>query len=217
MTLNDVLFDLDGTLIDSYEEIAATIGRAMECIGKTPLSIPRSIIGLSLKEIVLTIYRGIDEAEYGMFERQFRTIYDSSDYAKTFAMKGAEELLNYCVDRGLRLHVATMKPRLPTERILKRLSWGHFFESLTCGDSVPANQKGKTGVLAFALSENTIDKNRACYIGDYPSDIRAARENGLFSIAFSGGYGDLDAIVAEHPDEVCPSINQITNVLDKLR
>jgi len=200
MTIGILLFDLDGTLIDSSEEILDAL---QEAVGNAGLGqiVPRiSDIGLSIRNIVRNCRPSIDEDSLARVEHEFRFAYDNRVHARTKLYPGVRESLETLFDAGFWLGLATMKPKKPTLAIMESFKLTQYFGAIRSSDSYAGPRCSKSGLVGKVMAEFGIDRSRAAYIGDHPDDMKAAFASGMRSIAALWGYGDRILLEESRPD-----------------
>lgn len=187
-----VLFDLDGTIVDSAPGITSTLAATFEALG-LPVPSPaelltyvgpplldsfRELAGFdeALSQRALDIYRGI-YLEHG--------VYDASAYP------GIHRVLRAVRDAGLPLSLATSKPERPARHVLEHFDLIRYFDELT-GASADETRSAKEDVIAEALrrlSADGADLTRTIMVGDRIHDIEGARANGIPTVYVTWGYG----------------------------
>lgn len=185
-----LLFDLDGTLIDSAPSILAGFKAAFEEAHITPvLPLTSAIIGPPLRQTLSNLTGGADSDTLSALAEGFKRHYDNEGYKETVVFPGVADMLESLAGRGLDLHIATNKRLLPTERILEFFGWRGWFRTVYAADMPGRGFKSKGGMVAAQLADLGLAKAAACYIGDRQEDREAAEENGLAFIAACWGYG----------------------------
>ena len=202
-----VIFDLDGTLVDTQKDVFISLNLALEqinlplisletakkAIGPGPDEFLRYVIGES------NLHRGED------FRNAFRPIYSErcADHAALF--DGISALLSELKKAGIKLAVATNKARSGTDPILRVLEIEHFFDIIMTRDEVE-NPKPKPDMLLAACERLEIETNRALMLGDTDNDILAAEAAGVKScLALWGYFHQMDELkkiadfAVEHP------------------
>lgn len=188
-----LIFDFDGTLVDSSESILSCLAAALAADGIDPrVPLTAAIIGPPLRA-TLSLLTGTREA--ALIERlatTFMAHYDHEGYKSTRAYPGVPEMLERNFASGIVLHLATNKRQLPTRLILEHLGWSQWFSSVFSLDSAVPAYPDKATMLAQLLHECSIDPETAAYVGDRPEDGQAADTNGLGFFAANWGYGPFE-------------------------
>jgi phosphoglycolate phosphatase len=189
-----ILFDLDGTLIDSAPAILASFRNAFAQSGITPAcSIDESIIGPPLTETLQSLAGSQDPALIARLAEAFKASYDTAGYKATAAFAGVGDLLTELASAGLTLSIATNKRIHPTRLILDHLGWRDHFAHVYALDLFPARLPDKAAMIGRLLADQAIPREAAIYIGDRSEDGESADANKLPFIAVTWGYGSLQA------------------------
>lgn len=191
--LRALIFDFDGTLVDSSESILACFTAALATHGIVPqVPLTAAIIGPPLRA-TLSHLAGTQEATLiEHLAATFMAHYDDEGYKATRSYPGIPEMLERYVSSGIALHLATNKRQKPTQLILKHLGWSRWFDSVYSLDSTVPAYPDKTTMLAQLLREHAIISRTAAYVGDRPEDGQAADANGLSFFAANWGYGPFE-------------------------
>jgi phosphoglycolate phosphatase len=186
----NIIFDLDGTLIDSASSILESFDIALKQCSiqpKVPLSL--SLIGPPLID-VLEQLAGSSRAEVIVpLSAAFRKYYDEHGYKKSLCFDGVLELLEDLRDRGHRLFIATNKRALPTRRIVDNFHWQGYFSGVYSLDTFSPAARGKAELLRKIISINEFSSRECVYVGDRNEDATAAAQNSLRFVAAVWGYG----------------------------
>lgn len=189
-----ILFDLDGTLIDSAPAILASFRDAFAQTGIAPArAIDASVIGPPLNETLQLLSGSADAALIARLAEAFKASYDSTGYQATAAYPGVGELLAALAGAGLTLSIATNKRLHPTRLILDHLGWDGYFAQVYALDLFTPRLPNKAAMIARLLADQGIAREDAIYIGDRSEDGESADANGLSFIAVTWGYGSLNA------------------------
>lgn len=185
-----LIFDLDGTLIDSAPSILAGFEGALKIHGLAPqVALTEKLIGPPLKE-TLRIVSGITDPEgLQQLADSFKAYYDDQGYQQSGVYPGIPEMLEKLHQRGLTLHIATNKRLLPTLKIIAHFGWAPWFTHIYALDVQNPPFAHKTAMVAGLLAQQGIAPETAIYIGDKAEDGEAAQANGLPFIAVHWGYG----------------------------
>lgn len=187
-----ILFDLDGTLIDSAPAILASFRDAFARTGTTPVrSIDESVIGPPLLETLQLLAGSREPALIEALADAFKASYDSTGYRATAAYEGVGSMLAGLAAAGLSLSIATNKRIHPTRLILEHLGWAGYFANVYALDLFAPRLPDKAAMIGRLLTDCAIPRESAVYIGDRSEDGESADANGLPFIAATWGYGSL--------------------------
>jgi len=194
-----ILFDLDGTLIDSADAILAGFRRVLDEHGLAPrVPLDRRLIGPALRPTLARLAGTSDEALVERLAQRFTAWYDGEGYRGSTVYPGIAELLAQLHAHGAHLHVVTNKRLRPTLLILEWLGWRPWFERVDTQDlRSAAPLASKTEVLGRLLDETGLERKAAIYVGDRIDDLQAATAQRLPCILVDWGYGALDVVPAE--------------------
>ena len=190
-----VVFDMDGTLIDSGAEIAARVFKAFAAMGlpAPALETIRANVGLSLP-IYLSAVSGSDDPDIiqGLFDG-YRAAANASGPGKMPMFDGARALLERLSKRpDTMLAIATGKGKVGLDRTLAQNDIAHYFVSLQSADNNPS--KPHPGMLHSAMDAVGAGLDETVMIGDAVFDIEMARAAGVRSIAVSWGLQPVEAL-----------------------
>jgi phosphoglycolate phosphatase len=190
-----VLFDLDGTLIDSCDGILESLRRCIERAGLQPrIELTRQLVGPPLSTLIATAMGSSDPTLLTELEAAFRREYDRHGWLASRPYPGIGAALRALNGAGLQLHVVTNKRLRPTRRILRALGWSGTFKTVNTLDSCVA-ATSKTDIVARLLERFGVAGSSATLVGDSEDDAAAARGNGVAFAWASWGYG-TDRVVA---------------------
>lgn len=185
-----LLFDLDGTLIDSSASILAALASALDREGRVPVApLDQSLIGPPLRTTLRRI-AGCEDPE--LIERladHFLENYDTVGYRQTQPYPGVDAALRTLAAHGHALFIVTNKRIRPTSRILDLLNWTKLFTGAYALDVLDPVAPSKSALIRWVLATHAIDPTTACLIGDTPEDAQAAADNELRFIGVRWGYG----------------------------
>lgn len=194
--IKHVLFDLDGTLIDSAPAILDAFAKAFERCGiKTVLPLAPGVIGPPLMETLALLAGTRDSAVLQSLASAFKEVYDTEGYRQTYVFDGINPLLAALREAGYDLYIATNKRLLPTQRILEFLGWNEYFAGVYALDAFDPPLKSKADMIGQVLRLHQLPIENSVYVGDRDEDGQSARANGLRFLLASWGY---DGAVAEN-------------------
>jgi phosphoglycolate phosphatase len=189
-----VIFDLDGTLIDSAPGILCSFERVLKRAGIHPLvPINDSLIGPPLRQTLVTLTGISKDKELDTLVEFFKDSYDSEGCRNTRVYDGVGKLLATLASKKVPMAIATNKRKIPTHKIIKFLGWEHYFRMIGTLDSRTPPYQNKAAMINTLLYEMSVDAATSVYVGDKLEDGEAAEENQMPFIAVEWGYGEWDA------------------------
>jgi phosphoglycolate phosphatase len=185
-----IVFDLDGTLIDSAAGLAAAINAMLAGFGCEPLSLQevRRMIGDGVQMLVSRALAARHcDADPGHAIESFMRHYESDATALTTAFPGAGEALQVLQAAGIPLAVCTNKPARVTGDILSSLGLVKYFARVIGGDSLPF-RKPDPRVLLALVQASAASPESSLMVGDSEVDAAAARAAGMPFVLMKHGY-----------------------------
>jgi phosphoglycolate phosphatase len=210
---NNILFDLDGTILDSSADIVLSIQYAFyEVLGRDSLYVDEAYIGLQLNDILLKIDSSLTKSQVEALTLAFRRIYDESDFTNTRLYPGAKETLFIIKNRGAKLFLVTNKPIKPTLSILNKFGLNIFVE-VACPDCIPGKRMSKSEMIGHVLNTWGLVKCETIMIGDATQDVIAATKNNIDSGYLLSGYGGRDVPKSLSPNLIVADVRGLMDVL----
>jgi phosphoglycolate phosphatase len=206
-----LIFDWDGTLIDSEANIVSCMVRAMEDAALPVLEADaiRNIIGLGLREALHTLYPTIDESSSRLLVDRYRYHFLTSEPSQLF--EGVDVMLKDLGERDYLLAVATGKGRQGLNHALEVTGYLEHFHSSRCADET--RSKPHPQMLEEILDELGVAPSAALMIGDTEYDINMAHNAGMDSVAVSYGVHEKERLLQCNPLTCLHSIAELTNWL----
>ena len=187
-----LLFDLDGTLLDSIPGIAYSVAAAFRGAGLPERTLDlRRFIGPPIRTILSRAAETTDEAVLDELEWYFRVSYDSEGWQQTLCFPGVPELLEALKRNGHRLFIISNKPRHISAKILEAQGIAPHFEQLYTRDSVQPAYASKEAMMDALLSDHQLAAQDCVMVGDTMEDASAAALHKISFIFMEHGYGDL--------------------------
>jgi phosphoglycolate phosphatase len=192
MRFRHVIFDLDGTLIDSLPGIEWSSRQALAACGAGPLSCDlRPLLGPPIRTVLAQATGIAAPSRLDAIERAFRVSYDSEGFRQSVCFPGTLEMLEQLSAAGACLWVATNKNRLATGKILSQLGIRRFFREVACPDSRTPAFSSKAEMLIDLVNRCALVPSECLMVGDTREDAAAARAAQMPCAILAHGYGDV--------------------------
>ena len=205
-----VIFDLDGTLIDSSGGVIAATNYALEQAGlptRSPDEI-RRFIGYPLE----TMFADFTDHEYEPLRQLFQVKARETVVESTRVLPHVDEVLRGIRDSGFTMAIATTKIRIHIELILEKCQWQSLFAATVGGDEVK-RVKPEPDAFQLALERLQAESAESIVVGDTINDIHAAHALGLTAVAVDSPYGGGEEIVAAEPEYRISSLKDLPRIL----
>lgn len=214
--LHHILFDLDGTLTDPKEGITKCVEYALHKLGigveHPDLLIP--YIGPPLYDSFIHIQGLTHEAALqgvDFYRERYRTL----GMFENSVIPGIPELLENLRNQGFSLYVATSKPTVFAEEILRHYKLDHFFK-FTAGSNLDGTRSKKREVIQYVLDGNDIPAAQALMIGDREHDIIGAKACGVPSIGVLFGYGSEEELSSAGADYIAHTVEEAGKIISRI-
>ncbi len=205
-----IIFDWDGTLMDSVGRIVSSMQQTARQL-KLPVPTEqavRDIIGISLNPAIERLFGQLDIQQYGQFMDYYRQCYVVDDPTPSPLFHKAHDVLAELRQRGHRLAVATGKARHGLERVWEESQSRHYFDFSRCADE--AESKPNPKMLQDILDQAGVGVEQALMVGDSVHDMKMAENLGMARIGVSFGAHDRQRLSAHRPLAV---IDQLSDLL----
>jgi phosphoglycolate phosphatase len=213
--ISNVIFDLDGTLIDSKEDVYDCFINSYKTHNIDISTVKNWVMGQPLKEMILSYTPDISEEKLDSVIKTFKNLYDNYNYPKTKIYKGVNVLLKSLQESNIKLFVATNKRLVPTKNLITGLSMDVFCD-ISSPDIISNKTLKKEEMISYLLSKWKINNNNVIMVGDASSDIKAARKNNIRSVAVLNGYGTRDELFNSNADYVIDDISLLGKLINEL-
>lgn len=203
-----VMFDLDGTLIDSVPDLAAAVDRMLLELGRPAagLDAVRQWVGNGAEVLVRRALAGgieHDAVDAQLAERAlalFMEAYGES-HELTVVYPGVRDTLRWLRKQGVEMALITNKPERFVGPLLDQMKIGRYFRWIIGGDTLP-QKKPDPAALLFVMKMAGIAPEQSLFVGDSRSDVQAARAAGVKSVGLTYGYNHGRPIAEESPSLV---------------
>jgi len=208
-----VIFDWDGTLMDSVDRIVSSMQSAAKAVG---LAIPsndaaKQIIGLSIPEALKELFAGITDEQIETMRLQYKYEYLEGDTTPTPLFDDAINLLTQLKQERKLLAVATGKGREGLNRVLQVSETNGFFHTTRCAGEMPS--KPDPEMLISILAELNIASHEALMIGDTSHDLKMAQNAGVDSIGVTFGVHNKEVLEQYAPKAIVGSLSELHQLL----
>ncbi|MBN2823861.1 MAG: phosphoglycolate phosphatase [Campylobacterales bacterium] len=219
-----IIFDLDGTLIDSVPDLALSVNKMLQELGRVSFSEDtiRYWVGngasVLVKRALLGKVETDEDVDAALFDKALAIFLDYyahhlSDTTQLYP--DVETTLHKLQDQGYILTIVTNKPFAFVEPILKGLNIAHLFELWLGGDSLEVKKPDPTPLLHVCQTFN-ISPNEALMVGDSKNDIVAANRAKIESIGVTYGYNYGEPIESYEPSAVVDSFGDILKLMERV-
>ena len=215
--IDNILFDLDGTLTDPKVGIVNSILFALNKLGIRENYIDEldTFIGPPLRESFLKRYTLTNDlADQAMlYYREYfsvKGIYENRIYP------GVKELLETLCAHHYKLFVATSKPTVFAVEVLRHFKINSYFDEII-GSNLDNSRTDKTEIISYLVSAYGLQACDSIMIGDRKHDIIGAKNNSIKTIGVTYGYGSLEELLSYQPDFIVNSCNEIEELLTKTK
>lgn len=216
MMYRAVLFDFDGTLADTKEDVWLSLEYAAKQVGGTlPTAFRANSANLACTEeeifSALTPTPPTErlEAFCAAVKHHYRKL---NSFTNTRLFAGIAKLLEQCQTSGIPCYIITNKPAEPMQKLLLTKGWNSLFQGVLSPDSFPGEERRKADLIHYTL-ESLLKHKDAVYIGDTDSDVYACRENSLDCIGVLYGDGDPSRVRAAEPNHLANSPEAVFQIL----
>jgi pyrophosphatase PpaX len=211
MRFETVLFDLDGTVVDSGAIILASMRHAtQEVLGRdySDEELLQAVGGPGLEAQMFALAPDHVERLVDVYRAHNEPLHDDLE-----ACAGMQDVLVRLRGEGRRLGVVTAKRRSTVELAFARVPLGHLFEAVVGGDETERHKPDPEPLLLGAERLGA-DPAATAYVGDSPFDVRAAKAAGMCAVAVTWGrIHDRSRLEAERPDAIVDRAEELLGVL----
>ena len=213
-----VMYDLDGTLVDSVPDLAAAVDCMLLELSFKPAGMEsvRSWVGnggpmLVRRALAAALSVGEEKVPTEILEAGlagFYSAYQEISGSRSVLYPGVEEFLVRVADRQATQVIITNKPAQFVPSLLEELGIAHYFDSWLGGDSLP-QKKPDPEPLLYMLNKFSVEPESALMVGDSVNDIAAARTAGVRSLAVGYGYNHGRPVEEENPDWLVHNLSYV--------
>lgn len=212
MTIAVILFDLDGTLVDSLQDLTDAVNHMLTRFGRKPLELSqvRQLVGKGARNLVQRALNTDSPEEINEGLAAFTTFNELhiADHSRLYP--GVRDLLQQLADGGMRMAIISNKNEALSRLILKTLEIEAYFDLIAGGDSF-AEMKPSPLPLTKIITAFNCAPAHAIMIGDSINDIQAGNRAGIVTIGCTWGYGGADELCEAQYQAT--SLNEILSII----
>jgi phosphoglycolate phosphatase len=199
INFNTLIFDLDGTLVDTVQDVMSGINHALNLLGLSMISLKKAkeMIGPGKDAFLRAVMPGNDTSKDERFLCLFRDYYWEHCLDHTTLFPGMKNILDN--SNGMRLAIASNKPRYFIERILQGLNVADRFDAIVGPDDV-VHAKPHPEMIIKILKQIKGKSANTLFVGDTEKDMQAGRGAGVKCCAACYGYGNVNHMRRQNPD-----------------
>ncbi|MBU5337568.1 HAD family hydrolase [Intestinibacter bartlettii] len=215
MKYNTVIFDLDGTLLNTLEDLGDSVNFALKSFGYPTRTYEeiRSFVGNGVKDLVTkAVPNGTDEDTILKCLQVFKDHYKTNMRNKTAPYNGIMNLLEELNSRGIKLGIVSNKYDFGVKNLNK-----YYFKDLipvAIGEREGIRKKPAPDTVLTAMKELGSQRETSLYVGDSGSDMITAQNAGMKSIGVTWGFRDADSLRESGADFLVDSPEQLLNIIE---
>jgi len=218
-----VMFDLDGTLMDSVPDLAAAVDKMLMLLGRQPAGVARvrDWVGNGSRVLVRRAlagglqHEGVADELADEAQALFMQAY-AGGHELTTVYPGVRECLDWLRAREVKLAIVTNKPAQFIEPLLEEKGLTGYFDWLVGGDTL-AQQKPDPAALFWVMERAGVAPGESLFVGDSRNDVRAAKAAAVPCVALNYGYNHGEPIANEQPALVLDDLRQLVASVSGLR
>lgn len=206
-----VIFDWDGTLVDSIARIVLCLQKTIQKLGyehRSPEQL-RGIIGLGLNHAILSLYPNLIDKDVDNFANQYRQFFVNTNSSSLF--NSVDTMLSQLKDKGVMLAIATGKGRSGLDNALAEVGLEQFFHATRCADETQS--KPNPAMLIEILDEFGLEAKDAIMIGDSSYDIQMAQQIKMDNIGVTYGVHTKEDLQALNTQIIFDEVGSLAQYL----
>jgi len=212
-----VIFDLDGTLLNTLEDLADSVNYALELNGFPirEMSDVRKFVGNGISRLIeLCIPDGLNNSQFNKCLADFRSHYSKNMQNKTGAYKGIMDLLGKLSKENYKMAIVSNK----FDKAVKGLNLVYFgkYIKTAIGESKNVSRKPAPDTVFEALKELGSSADKSIYVGDSEVDVNTAKNSKIASVGVTWGFRDIDVLKQEGADYIIDKPEELLKLLESL-
>lgn len=211
-----IIFDLDGTLIDSKKDIADAVNSTLVEMGleTMPYETLYHYVGNGVRPVIeKSMIDSKQEERLPEAIKHFQDTYIATLLDTTVMFDDVEEVLDHFAAQGKKMTVASNKPFRYVDKILKGLGMSKYFVSVLGGDSLHTS-KPEPEMLMESMKEAGVGRNGSVMVGDSRVDIKAGINTGIRTVGVTYGFREREELVDANPDALVERPLELKDVIE---
>lgn len=213
MNATTILFDLDGTLLDTLDDLTDAVNRTLARYGlpcRTRAEV-RNFVGNGAKRLMELAANGAQPETFDAILNDYKADYAANCRVRTAPYPGVVELLETLASRGYRIGIVSNKPDGAVKALQREFFPGSV--EIAVGETAGMQRKPAPDTLLAAMRQLGADAAKTVYIGDSEVDIETARSAGVPCISVSWGFRNRDFLLAHGAKCIVDSCAQLLSLL----
>jgi len=216
MNYKAIIFDLDGTLLNSLTDIADSVNLVLEKYNLPTHSIEdyKVFIGNGIEKLVeRALPNDISKTDFDKYLSEIKSVYEKNQITKTKPYTGIIEMLKTLNEKEISLNILSNKPIDFTKMVVE-----HFFGEIKFDNILGAREgipKKPNPQVVFEIIDNLkLNKEEVLYVGDTGTDMQTAENAGLTSVGVLWGFRGLEELVENNADYIIEEASKIIEIIE---
>lgn len=215
-----LIFDIDGTLVDSFEAYHRVFNQGIADFNAGP--VPRDVLrdylakGLSLRDILQKVFSSpMDDATYEACREKILRLFKQAEIEGVKFFPGTEELFRSLEGKGIKIGIATGRTSSVEDEWLrfKRLGLDRYISAIVTSREVGHRKPAPDAIIECAKRMD-VPIEKCIVVGDTESDIVAAKMSGAVAVAVTSGHENKEALLRAQPEIVLRDVNDLIAYLE---
>ncbi|MEK7665098.1 MAG: HAD hydrolase-like protein [Patescibacteria group bacterium] len=214
--IKNIIFDFDGTLVDSSPGIVKTFGQIAKELTTNEITEQQitQLIGLPLAKFLSILLNTDDHEIINKGSVLFREYYSKDGINHNVVYPGIEEMLISLKNLSCRLFIVSNRIELFLKKILKQHGLEKYFVFVRGTDGTDAQSK-KADYVKDIIAKYQLNKEETIIVGDTDGDIAAGKENSIYSVGITWGYGAEAGLIKAKADMICRAPQELQQFIEK--
>jgi len=212
-----IIFDLDGTLLNTLEDLTDSVNYALELYGypKRTIEEVRKFVGNGVARLItLAVPGGIDDPFYKDCLETFKKYYSENMNNKTIPYKGIINLLQQLKKEDYKLAVVSNKIDKAVKGLVREF-FGEYVQ-VAIGETDNISRKPAPDTVLKAIEELGSSPDKTVYVGDSEVDVKTAKNSGVICVGVTWGFRDRDVLEKEGADFIIDEPMELVKIIDPI-